>query len=140
MHQAGARMRRCSGEWLARGLPLLKVTPSSNKGIFMIKVSNVFIAGAAAALLPLAAAMAQQTPPAQDPTAQDQPAQPAQQSRGTSFESLDTNSDGKISKAEAEANPTVKAQFSSYDQNGDGFIERDEVSSSNKSRSESPQQ
>lgn len=97
----------------------------------MKKASTVIIA--AAAWLPLAAIA--QTPPA--PPA-DASAQPAQQ--GTTFESLDTNSDGKISKAEAEANANVKAQFANYDINGDGFIERDEVSNANKANPATPKQ
>lgn len=88
----------------------------------MMKASSLIVAGAAVALLPLSAALAQ-SPPA--PAAE----QPAQQ--GASFESLDTNSDGRISKVEAEENAGVKAQFSSYDLNGDGFIERDEVERAN---------
>jgi len=74
--------------------------------------------------LPVAGALAQTPPPAQD-------TQPQQQ--GASFESLDTNGDGKISKDEAAANASVSAQFSRYDQNGDGFIERAEVNSANSS-------
>ena len=105
----------------------------------MKKASHLVVSGALVALLPLAA-FAQspsqgQTP---DPTA-DQTQQP-RQSGGTSFESLDTNSDGRISKAEAEVNANVKAQFSSYDVNGDGFIERSEVNSANNSQSETPKQ
>jgi Ca2+-binding EF-hand superfamily protein len=93
----------------------------------MTKASSLF---AAAALLPFAAAMAQ-SPPTEAP---------APQSQGTTFESLDTDSDGRISKVEAEANATVKAQFSSYDMNGDGFIERAEVNQANDSKSQSPKQ
>jgi len=88
-----------------------------------MKSTRLLIAGAAAALLPLAAAIAQ------TPDRDTQPSQASQQ--GTTFESLDANSDGKISKAEAAANENVSAQFSKYDQNGDGFIERSEVNSAN---------
>lgn len=112
----------------------------------MMKSSSLFVAGAAAVLLPLSIAMAQQsTPPQPDPsqpptqTTPDQgsPDQSApSQGQGATFESLDTDSDGRISKTEAEANATVKAQFSSYDVNGDGFIERAEVSQANESRSQ----
>jgi hypothetical protein len=127
-----------SDEQLAHQLPLMKVTPYSNKGRIMKKASQLFIAGAAAALLPLAAAFAQTPPPS---TPEQPPEAPSsQQGQGATFESLDTNSDGKISKTEAEANATVKAQFSSYDLNGDGFIERDEVTKSNGARSEPPRQ
>lgn len=98
----------------------------------MNKASNLLLAGATTALLSLAAFA--QTPPSSPSE------QPAQQSQGASFESLDTNSDGRISKSEAEANAGVKAQFSSYDVNGDGFIERAEVNQANSPRAETPQQ
>jgi hypothetical protein len=89
-----------------------------------MKSSRLFIAAGVAALLPLAGAFAQSpTPPAEDP------APPAQQ--GATFESLDTNSDDRISKDEAAVNASVAAQFSSYDKNGNGYIEREEVSVSN---------
>lgn len=84
---------------------------------------------AAATLVPFAV-LAQSTPPQSEPP----------QQKGATFESLDTDSDGRISKTEAEGNATVKAQFSMYDVNGDGFIERAEVTQANKSQSESPQQ
>jgi len=96
-------------------------------------MKKVFIFGAVA-LLPLAAI-------AQSPPAQSTPTTPTEsQSQGASFESLDTNSDGRISKTEAEANAGVKAQFPSYDVNGDGFIERGEVNKANSPQSESPRQ
>ena len=87
----------------------------------MMKSSRLIAAGAAIALLPLSVALAQ-SPPAEPP---------AKQSQGATFESLDTNSDGRISKTEAEANENVKTQFAHYDVNGDGFIEREEVSKAN---------
>ena len=65
-----------------------------------------------------------------------QPSEPPQ--KGATFESLDANGDGKISKAEAAANSDVSAQFSRYDQNGDGFIERAEVSSANQAPAGEP--
>ena len=95
----------------------------------MKKTLNLLLAGATTAALSFAAFA--QTPPSSP--------EPSQQSQGSSFESLDTNSDGRISKAEAEGNAGVKAQFSSYDLNGDGFIERSEVNQAN-NPSPSPQQ
>jgi len=92
-----------------------------------MKSSRLLIAGTVAALLPFAGAFAQSPTP--DPA---QPAQDAQQ--GATFESLDKDSDGRISKSEAAANANVTAQFSSYDLNGNGFIERDEVTSANNAR------
>ena len=90
-----------------------------------MKASRLLIAGSVAALLPLAAAMAQSPPSDQSPP-------PSQSSRhGATFESLDTDGDGRISKTEAAANAVVAAQFSMYDKNGDGYIEKEEVMSSN---------
>lgn len=87
-----------------------------------MKSSRLFIAAGVAALLPLTGAFAQ------SPTA---PAEEPAKERGATFESLDANNDGKISKAEAAVNANVTAQFSSYDKNGDGFIEKEEVSAAN---------
>jgi Ca2+-binding EF-hand superfamily protein len=98
-----------------------------------MKASRLLIAGAVAALLPLAGAFAQS--PTQDPA---QPAQDAQQ--GATFESLDKDSDGRISKSEAAVNANVTAQFSSYDLNGNGFIEKDEVTTANDARTVPPKQ
>jgi hypothetical protein len=84
-------------------------------GEIMKHASRMISIGAVIALLPLTAAFAQ----------------------GASFDSLDTNKDGKISKAEAAANESVAAQFSRYDVNGDGFIEPAEVGEANKSPSAS---
>ena len=92
-----------------------------------MKATRLLIAGAVAALLPLAGAVAQSPTPDQA-----QPPQDSQQ--GATFESLDKDSDGRISKSEAAANANVTAQFSSYDLNGNGFIEKDEVTSANSAR------
>jgi Ca2+-binding EF-hand superfamily protein len=96
----------------------------------MKSVNRLIVAGTAATLLPLAVAFAQSPPTTPEPA----------QSQGTTFESLDTDSDGRISRTEAKANSTVSAQFSSYDLNGDGFIERAEVNQANNSQSETPKQ
>ena len=86
---------------------------------------------AVTALLPVAGALAQSaSPPAQEP----------QQQGGATFESLDTDGDGRISKTEAAANEGVNAQFSRYDQNGDGYIERAEVNSANRTPPAEPGQ
>jgi Ca2+-binding EF-hand superfamily protein len=103
-----------------------------------MKANHILIAGAVAALLPFAAAVAQDPPsqsPQSDPTQQSQASQPAQSQKGATFESLDTDGDGRISKTEAAANETVLDQFSRYDKDGNGYIERAEVTSTNKSAS-----
>jgi EF hand domain-containing protein len=125
---------------LARQLPLLKVTAFSNRGHIMKKATRFIVAGAAT-LLPFAAAFAQSPTPEQTTPEQAPPTAPSEQapqSKGATFESLDTNSDGKISKEEAAANANVSAQFARYDVNGDGFIERAEVGQANGAKS--PQQ
>jgi len=102
-----------------------------------MKASRLLIAGAVAALLPLAGAYAQSTPPpAEEPssqpaTAPDTPSPTTQPQQGATFESLDKNGDGKISKSEAAADANVSQQFSRYDKNGNGYIERDEVNATN---------
>jgi len=105
-----------------------------------MKAKQFLIAGAVAALLPFAAAVAQSPPAQPDPTASDPSAteaQPAQ--KGATFESLDADGDGRISKTEAAANQNVLDQFSRYDKDGNGFIERAEVTSTNKSPSSGEQ-
>jgi hypothetical protein len=104
----------------------------------MMKASRLLVTGTVAVLLPLAAAVAQSPTPDQSAP----PQQPAQSSQGgATFESLDTNADGKISKSEAAANENVSAQFTRYDKDGNGYIERSEVSSANSSPpAETPKQ
>jgi Ca2+-binding EF-hand superfamily protein len=100
-----------------------------------MKATQFLIAGAVAALLPFAAAVAQDPPspsPSQDPAQQTQP---AQAQKGATFESLDTDGDGRISKTEAASNQNVLDQFSRYDKDGNGYIERAEVTNTNKSAS-----
>jgi hypothetical protein len=54
----------------------------------------------------------------------DRPATPAGQS-GT-FETLDTNQDGRISMPEASADPRLVETFATADKNGDGYLDNDE--------------
>lgn len=73
------------------------------------------LAAAAAALIPLSG-MAQVN--------DDRPATPAGQS-GT-FETLDTNKDGRISMPEASADPSLVETFSTADKDGDGYLDNAE--------------
>lgn len=95
-----------------------------------MKISTSFVAGAALALLPLTAALAQ--------SAAEQSDQPSQ--HGATFESLDQDGDGRISRAEAAADANVTAQFSRYDRNADGYIERAEVDQANDPQPSNPEQ
>lgn len=56
--------------------------------------------------------------------AKTQPATPAGQS-GT-FETLDSNGDGRISMPEAAADASLVESFSTADKNGDGYLDNDE--------------
>jgi hypothetical protein len=108
------------------------VIPFSDKGNEM-KVSSLLTAGSVAALLHIGSAAAQ--------TPADPPAQPPQESQqGATFESLDADSDGRISKTEAAVNANVTAQFTKYDRNGNGFIEREEVTAANTAPSDPARQ
>jgi len=104
--------------------------------------SRYLIAGAAAALLQMGVAAAQSPPPEQgaQPTQPTHPAEADGKQRGATFESLDTDGDGRISKTEAAADPKVMQQFSMYDKNGNGYIEKSEVMSANDSPPEAPKQ
>src|SRR5262245_39195319 len=93
---------------LARHLPLLLArffgaTCSRTEEDDMTSTirTRLTLAAAVAAMLPLAAAIAQTPPPS------DTPQEPQQ--RGATFESLDANGDGKISKEEAAANESVSS-------------------------------
>ena len=60
------------------------------------------------------------------PTGQD--AQSKAQAAAARFKKIDTNGDGKISRAEAQANaPRLAAHFDEVDTNKDGFITPDEM-------------
>jgi Ca2+-binding EF-hand superfamily protein len=98
----------------------------------MKKTSRLIVAGTAATLFPFAIALSQS--PDQSAPAQSEQSQQG----GATFESLDTDGDGRISKTEAAANESVTAQFSRYDVNADGFIERAEVGQANESQSQTP--
>ncbi len=57
------------------------------------------------------------------------PTHPAEGGQGgVSFESLDKDGDGRISKTEAATNDHVNKEFSRYDKNANGYIEKEEVS------------
>jgi hypothetical protein len=64
--------------------------------------------------------------------AKTQPATPPGQSG--SFESLDSNKDGRISLPEASADPKLVENFSSADKNGDGYLDNSEFDNGIRSR------
>jgi hypothetical protein len=76
-----------------------------------MKSSKTLIAITVAALLPLGAAMAGE---GKDKSG----------SMGPTFDTLDTNRDGRISQAEASAD--VNIVFSASDANGDGYLDKSE--------------
>ena len=51
-----------------------------------------------------------------------------------SFDSLDTNKDGRISMPEASADPSLVESFSSADKNGDGYLDNAEYDKGTKNR------
>jgi hypothetical protein len=86
---------------------------------------NTLIAAAAAALVPLAG-----TAVAND---QDKMGHDKMSKSGASFDALDTNRDGRISRAEASADETIV--FAQADTDGDGYIDTMEYSKSQKTTS-----
>jgi hypothetical protein len=103
--------------------------------------SKLLTAGAVAALLHIGLAAAQSPPPEQagKPTHPTHPATEGKQ-QGGSFDVLDKDGDGRISKVEAQADMKVSQQFSMYDKNSNGYIERDEVMSATTSPPETPKE
>ena len=77
-----------------------------------MKTSRTVIAIAVAALIPLGAAVANDNEKDKSGHA------------GASFDTLDTNRDGRISQAEAGSDSTIV--FSSTDANGDGYLDKSE--------------
>jgi len=105
--------------------------PSQSTQDHHMKTSQFLIAGALAALLQAGVAAAQSPPP--------DPAGKSAQSSVT-FESLDKDGDGRVSKTEAEADARISKNFAMYDKNGNGYIEKDEVMSPDTSPPATPQQ
>jgi len=96
-----------------------------------MKASRILIATTAAALLPLAAAVAADND--QSGKDKDKSMMP-----DTVFKKLDSNGDGRISQAEAAADSTIV--FTSADANGDGYLDSAEWKASTKgSTSPTPQ-
>jgi Ca2+-binding EF-hand superfamily protein len=78
-------------------------------------MKKTLTAAAVVALIPLVGVAAE---------GQKQPANPAGQSG--SFDTLDSNKDGRISMPEASADPKLVESFSSADKNGDGYLDNAE--------------
>ena len=76
-----------------------------------------------AALALSATALAQQD--TRTPSATPTPGSPS----SMTFESLDTNADGRISASEAQASPSLAAKFTQIDKQSKGYITREEYQS-----------
>jgi hypothetical protein len=90
--------------------------PSSIDEPKEIPMNSKLLVAAVIALVPLAAGAADNS--------KTQPATPAGQSG--SFETLDSNKDGRISMPEASADPKLVEGFSTADKNGDGYLDNSE--------------
>lgn len=87
--------------------------------------ARILVATTAAALLPLAAAVAADND--QYGKDKDKSMMP-----DTAFKKLDANGDGRISQAEAAADSTIV--FTSADANGDGYLDSSEWKASSKGK------
>lgn len=85
-------------------------------------MKNTLLAAAIIASIPLAALAAEGD--------QTQPAIPAGQSG--SFDTLDSNRDGRISMPEASADPKLVENFSVTDRDGDGYLDNAEFDNRDK--------
>ena len=81
------------------------------------------LAAAAVMLIPLAGLAAEP-----DKTVTPEPTTPSGQS--ATFDTLDTNKDGRISMPEASADPKLVESFSTADKDGDGYLDSSEYESS----------
>lgn len=54
------------------------------------------------------------------------PGQAAGAGASVAFDTVDQNSDGRISQAEAQSNQALRTQFQTLDANGDGYLSQDE--------------
>lgn len=89
---------------------------------------NTLIAAAVAALVPLAS-----TALAND---QDKMGHDKMSKSGASFDALDTNRDGRISRAEASADANIS--FAQCDTNGDGYLDSTEYADAQKMKKGEP--
>ena len=54
------------------------------------------------------------------------------------FESLDKDSDGRLSQSESTTSNTVSSQFASLDRDGDGYITKDEFKANTMPKQKTP--
>ena len=87
-------------------------------------MNSKLLAAAILASIPLAALAAE--------GGKTQPATPAGQSG--SFDTLDSNRDGRISMPEASVDPKLAEGFSVTDKNGDGYLDNSEFDDRDKPR------
>lgn len=105
------------------------------RSIATVMLPLLFAAGAACASVdnekpqPVDSARAQQDPEQREPPKKAIPPIAEDKSKNTStksFEQLDENKDGKLSKDELGADEAIGLEFSKMDRDGDGTISRDE--------------
>jgi Ca2+-binding EF-hand superfamily protein len=80
------------------------------------------------ALIALFAAAMITTAVADDQTSKYDRGKSSMQSREKSFDKLDKNHDGQLSRTEAQKDENLTAQFASVDQDADGFVTQMEYS------------
>lgn len=78
-------------------------------------MKKTLLAAAIAVAIPLAGVAAENQKPSSTPAGQS-----------GSFDTLDSNKDGRISMPEASADPKLVESFSSADKNGDGYLDNSE--------------
>lgn len=97
------------------------------KSFIALTVAAVLSSGALAQQQPNPMPGAPGTQPAPDSTMEQTAPSPAQTSSlETIFDKLNVSHTGKMTKAEAQAHPTVAANFDAADTNHDGVLSKDE--------------
>ncbi|HZM44867.1 MAG TPA: EF-hand domain-containing protein [Burkholderiales bacterium] len=96
------------------------------------KLSSMLVLAAAVAL-PTAVLAADADSPSRPPSASGAP-----RDAGMTFNSLDTNKDGYVTREEAKNSATLSKQFSQLDKDGDGKLSAAELAASSPSAPSTP--